>query len=282
MKNVRLKTPAKFNLTLDVVGVNGKYHEINSLVTSVNVYDVITVKKRKDDKVVLTAKGLPVGVSPIENNAYKAARLFVDTFHTEGADVIVEKHIPVGGGMGGSSADIAGVLKALNELYETDGNLVPLANELGSDAAYMLHGGYAVMSGRGDVVTEQFISKQLFFVAVAEDKMISARNCYKKFDRIGKMHRPCTASAVKALLGGDFEKFCAHAKNDLYPASESFLEELKVNGYNLKRAGAPFVSMTGSGSVMFGAFETAAARDAAYEKLRPLYGKKVFKTQTVF
>jgi 4-diphosphocytidyl-2-C-methyl-D-erythritol kinase len=241
MKKLTVKIPAKINLSLDVLGTKDKFHEINTLVASVSVYDTITVEKRDDNRITLTMKGLPVDCDLPDNNAYKATKMFVETFSVGGVNVIIDKKIPVGGGMGGSSADIAGVLRALNELFEVDMDMGELADRLGSDARYMLSGGYATLSGRGEIITEQFISKQLYLVIVSEDKSVSSRACYKAFDQMGKMHKPCTAGVVKALLGGDFEKYASIAKNDLYLPALSMLKELEHNIYNLKKAGAPVV-----------------------------------------
>lgn len=281
MRKIKVKVPAKINLTLDVVGTEGNFHQIKSLVASVNVYDVITIEKRKDSKINLTIKGLQVDCAVPDNNAYKAARLFSKTFSTGGVDITIEKNIPVGGGMGGSSADSAGVLKAMNALYEVDFDMSELADELGSDVKYMLNGGYAVMSGRGQITEEQFISKTLYLILIKEDKQISSRACYKRYDELGKTYKPCTNQAVKALLGGDFNRYCEVAKNDLYPSAKTFVNELKDNLNSLKQAGAPVALMTGSGSVVFGAFDNAKDRDKAYKKLKLLHGDKVFKARTI-
>lgn len=281
MKKIKLKIPAKINLTLDVVGTEGNYHEIKSLVTSVNVYDEITLEKRADNKIVLNMKGLDVGCSVPDNNAYKAAKLFAETFSTGGVTVTVDKKIPIGGGMGGSSADIAGVLKGMNALYEIDFDMGELADALGSDVKYMLQGGYAVISGRGQLIEEQFISKPLYFVMVTEERSISARSCYKKFDQIGKKTSVCTNTAVKALLGGDFDKYTKVAKNDLYLPATSFVSQLEKNIKILKDAGAPIALMTGSGSVVFGVFDSQKERDKIYKKVKPIFEDKVFKARTV-
>ncbi len=281
MKKITVKVPAKINLTLDVVGIEGKFHEIKSLVTSVNVYDVIRLEKRADNQINLETKGLKVDCSIPDNNAYKAAKLFAETFSTGGINVTVEKNIPVGGGMGGSSADVAGVLKGMNALYEVDMDMGELADALGSDVRYMLKGGYAVLSGRGQFIDEQFISKTLYMVLIKADKIISSRACYKKFDELNKMHKPCTKTAVKALLGGDFEKFVQVAKNDLYAPALTFVKELQTNVNNIKSAGAPLALMTGSGSVVYGVFENKKQRDEAFKKLKPLYGSDVLKAQTI-
>ena len=175
MKKITVKIPAKFNLTLDVIGKNENYHDISSLVCSIDIVDEITVVKRKDDKITLKMTGLPVNCPITDNNAYKAAALFQNTFKTGGVDIVVNKNIPVGGGLGGSSADIAGVLKALNLLFETDMNMVELAASLGSDAPYMINGGYAIISGRGEKIEPHKSQKTLYFLLITENAEISAR-----------------------------------------------------------------------------------------------------------
>lgn len=281
MKKLTVKIPAKINLTLDIVGTEGKFHELNSLVASVNVYDTITLEKRTDNQINITMKGIPVDCDVPDNNAYKAAKLFAETFSTGGVNVTVDKKIPVGGGMGGSSADIAGVLRGMNELYEVDMDMGELADKLGSDVRYMLNGGFATLSGRGQIITEQFIGKDLYFVLISEKNSISSRACYKKYDELGKVSKSCTNVAVKALHGGDFEKYASVAKNDLYPSACAFNDQLDVNVKNLRKAGAKMTMMTGSGSVVFGAFDNAKDRDLVYNKLKPLYGNDLIKAQTI-
>lgn len=281
MKKLKLRVPAKINLTLDVLGVNGNYHDIKSLVASVDVYDEIILKARSDGKITLVNEGLPVGGKVTENNAYAAAKLFVEKYSVNGVDIKIKKRIPVGGGMGGSSADIAGVLKGLKALYYPEAELEPLANELGSDAAYMLVGGYAVISGRGEKVIRKDIKEVLYLLIIYEGQPVTARASYKKFDELGKFSKPCTDLAEKSLFEGNFEKLAEVVKNDLYSASCELAEGLKGNVFALKKAGAPCAIMSGSGSVVYGVFKDKSSRDAAYKKLKLLYGDKLIKAQTL-
>ena len=69
MKKVKIKVPAKIKLTLDITGVKDGYHVIESLVASVDVFDIISVKKRKDNYVSVSFSGLPAGVSGEKSNA---------------------------------------------------------------------------------------------------------------------------------------------------------------------------------------------------------------------
>jgi 4-diphosphocytidyl-2-C-methyl-D-erythritol kinase len=85
VKKLTVKIPAKLNLTLDILGkANNNYHNVKSLVASINVYDTVTVIKRQDDVVTLKEQGFSSGCSIEKNNAYKSAKLFMDTFFTPG------------------------------------------------------------------------------------------------------------------------------------------------------------------------------------------------------
>ena len=153
-KNV--KAYAKINLTLNITGRNDGFHDIESLVTTVDIYDTITVSARRDDKITLemrmAGKRFAEDIPVERNNAYKAAKLFAETFKTGGADVKIVKRIPLAGGLGGSSADAAGVLNAMKILYGVSEDVKPLADMLGSDTGYMTSGGFALISGRGERV----------------------------------------------------------------------------------------------------------------------------------
>ena len=153
---VKIKSYAKINLTLEILGVEGGYHLLDSLVASVDMFDLIVLKKRKDKLSRVVMKGMgSESIPPEKNVALKAAELFSETFSKGGAEITVYKNIPIGAGLGGSSADAAGVLNGMAKLYgvEDREKLKALADSLGSDTGYMLSGGFARMQGRGEKVT---------------------------------------------------------------------------------------------------------------------------------
>lgn len=281
MKKVKIEIPAKVNLTLDVLGLDNGYHLIKSLVTSVSLCDTITLIKREDCRVKLSVKGLDVGVNKSHNNAYLAAKSFIKKFKTSGVDIELVKRIPVGGGMGGSSADIVGVILGMAKLFDIKEGLLELASTLGSDTAYMLNGGIKVISGRGEIIEDTLIKTPIYFVALKCDKNISARKCYSIFDSLEKTFEPCTEKAVKALESGDFSEFCSLAKNDLYHATSKEIEEIDKNLSILKEVGAPLTLMTGSGTVVLGIYSDKKIRDKHYNALKKEYEKDLLKFDTV-
>lgn len=280
MQKITIKIPAKVNLTLDVKGEVNGYHDINSLVTSVNVYDVITISKRKDNVIKLTCLGLPVGCEKKKNNAYITAKLLRDKFSLGGVNIVIEKNIPVGGGMGGSSADVAGIILAYSKLYDLKENLVEIASKLGSDVPYMLNGGYAILKGRGDRVEYlQNVNLPLYFIFAMADKSVIARECYKKFDMLSVKGKCTTNKAVKCLLNGDGNGVIDNLHNDLYLPAKILLPEIEANYFCLSKVGN--VNMTGSGSVTYAVFLNKAKRDLAFKKLSPLFENKIFKADNV-
>lgn len=281
MKKVTVKVPAKINLTLDILGVNNGYHDIESLVGSIDVYDTITVSERKDGKINLVMKGRPVDCLIYDNNAYKASKAFIEKYGVAGVDVVIDKKIPVAGGLGGSSADIAGVLNALKILYQIDDDMSFLAGELGSDAIYMLTGGYAVLKGRGEKVEKTDADRTIYLLLITDDKIISARNCYKRFDQKKKKYEGVTENAKRKLYQGDLQGLFPLLKNDLLESAVDLVPTIKNNLFALEKAGAPKVLLAGSGPTVYGLFFDKKERDNAYKKLKGLYGDDVIKAQTV-
>lgn len=277
---IKVKVPAKINLTLDITGVKSGYHELNSLVASVNIFDAFTLSARKDGAVNVVFTGLSAGVEGKDSIASRAGELFVKEFGTTGADIIVERGIPAGGGLGGSSADAAGVLIGMQKLYSVHKDMSGLANLLGSDTAYMLGGGYAVLKGRGNEISPLAdIKKRLYILCVKGTSGVSAGECYKRFDDMGKSFPSVTDGAVSLLRSGDVQNFLSVIKNDLFLPATEILPEIEESFSDLKNCGATV--MTGSGSTVIGVYAKAWERNAAYKKLRKKYGDRLIKAKTL-
>ncbi len=283
MKKIKIKIPAKVNLNLDILGVENGFHTLKTLVCSIDLYDEITLSKREDELINVKMQGLPLDCPPEKNNAYKTAELFLNRFSLNGVDITIDKKIPVCGGLGGSSADIVGVLKGLRKLYNINADIYEIANQLGSDTAYMLNGGTAVLSGRGERVERVKIRQKFHLLMISEpaevSKKVSAKECYAEFDRQGIKYTPTTDIALRLLKTRDSDNFFKVIKNDLYPSAVRLLPEIKENLECLSKY-APAV-MTGSGSTVLGIFKSKAERDRAFEELFPKYGEKLIKAKII-
>lgn len=281
MKKVRIKIPAKINLSFDIIGKEGKFHKIRSLVASCGIYDAVTLYARKDGLVTLKEKGIKAGCPVEENNAVKAAKAFINTFGTCGVDIVINKKIPVGGGLGGSSADIAAVLKGMCVLYNESANIYPLAERLGSDVTYMLNGGYAIISGKGDDVEPLAVSNALHLVVVFGNATTNAGAAYSEFDNLGLKTEISTDGCAKRLTDGDIKGLANEAKNDLYAPSLKFCPEMATAIKELEKFGAYKGLMTGSGSTVFGIFKDKKSAKFALKNLKKKFGKRVKYTVAV-
>lgn len=255
----RVKAYAKLNLTLSVTGSSGGYHMLDSFVCSVDLFDLIVLKKRKDDKVTIEMHGQNTELLPYEqNNAARAAESYIKTFKTRGADIKIYKNIPVGAGMGGSSADAAGVLRGMTKLYGegSEAQLKKLADSLGSDTGYMLSGGYARLSGRGDKVDFIDSKLRLNFLMLKPNGGVSTSECYKLYD---SMPQPVKSSqnAIQAVISGDKTALGGCLNNALYAPATILNPQVKIAYDELNSFSPLGVCMTGSGSAVFALFENA-------------------------
>ena len=249
---------AKVNLTLDIAGVSGGYHLLDSLVASVDIYDEICVRRREDGLVRVTMHGLGENIPPEGNNALACAERYVKRFGTTGADITVNKRIPIGAGLGGSSADVAGVLNALNAVYgATDySGLKEIADSLGSDCGYMLNGGFARIAGRGDRVERIDCPVTLYLGLLLPSKGVSTAECFKLYDGLNERQLPSTENAVRALVSGDCASLGKGLNNALTRSAILLNNEIEDCITALEGLDPLGVGMTGSGSGVFALFAT--------------------------
>ena len=281
MESVRVKSYAKLNLTLHITGAEGGYHMLDSIVTTVDLYDLIVLKKRRDSLVSVTMRGQgSESIAFDDNNAVKAAQAFIEKFKTKGVDITVYKNIPMGLGLGGSSADSAGVLKGLAQLYKIDDfeGVAKLADENGSDTRYMLTGGYARLKGRGERGFHIDSKLKLNFLLIAPAEGVSTAECYKTFDKIGVFGGD-GGKAEAALKAGDIRALAGSLCNALTIPAKMLSGSVSKAFEDLAAFDPLAVNMTGSGSGVYALFETPEF--AAYAKSRYKGKFKVYSLKTI-
>lgn len=281
MNTVRVNAYAKLNLTLDITGEADGYHLLDSLVVTVGLCDRMILRRRKDGLVRVFMHGMGCETLPPEkNNAFRAGEAFIQRFQTTGADVTVYKNIPVGAGMGGSSADAAGVLNGLARLYgiEDGAALKELADGLGSDTGYLLSGGLARMRGRGELLECLPVQPELHFLVLAPKRGVNTAQCFRAYDEAGKQFPPRTERALGDILAGNAEWAARLFGNALYDAAKSLNEQVE-EAYLALRGFSPLgVSLTGSGSACFAVFPTRELCEWAKSRYRGNARAYVLKT----
>ncbi|MDE6293013.1 MAG: 4-(cytidine 5'-diphospho)-2-C-methyl-D-erythritol kinase [Clostridiales bacterium] len=255
---IRLRAFAKVNLSLNITGRDGVrgMHMLDSVMMSVDMFDTVTVSPRTDSDI--RVKFIGADFVPTENNtAYKAAKAVQDMIGCSGFDITVEKGIPVGAGLGGSSADGAAVLRALDVLYKLGGcgvDMRSVALSVGSDVPFMLTGGLARVSGFGEQLF--FIENKLkLFMVGLMGSSVSTAAAYAKFDELYKSCKYCPTDNEKLcnlLLDGD-NKAIEHLGNALYEPAVCLSPDIEKNAELLASYGGA-VCLTGSGGMTLGYF----------------------------
>lgn len=272
MARIDCKIYGKINLSLCVTGKSEGYHTLDTVVLSVSKYNKVILKSRRDDKIIITFSG-EYGYTPkrqADTNAYKAAKAFMDKFKTKGAYIEIVENIPSGGGLGGSSADIAGVLIGLKKLYKIDEDVKDIADSLGSDSGYLLTGGAARLFSRGEVIKK--IDSKLsghVLVIYAKNGGVTSKECFQKFDERLDSGVVCDNDLIEEILSvGDVSALRNKIGNALYSSACELNAEIAENLAALNDLSPVISGMTGSGSTVFCMFETYELTSWAFCKLK--------------
>lgn len=265
------KAYAKINLHLDVTGImeNG-FHSVNNVMQSVSLCDRVTLSTRTDNQLNLTCNiaGVPTDSS---NLAIRAALAFRETIGVEvGADIHIEKNIPVAGGLAGGSADAAATLKALNKVCGEPLSLAQLCDiggRLGADIPFCIVGGAAFADGKGDMLHPFPKMPPCFIVIASGGEGVSTPMAYGMLDSIyggfsedsGYVPTPLDALTA-AVKSADFDKIAKNMFNIFEGPILSVRPVAKKIKETMLSSGAIGAMMSGSGPSIFGIFadETTA------------------------
>lgn len=227
LNSVTVRVPAKVNLQLSVGPreANG-YHNLVSVFQAVSIFDDVTItKSHPGSGVTISVTGDQTHGVPEDssNLAVKAAQLIGEKYDLD-VDVHIEvkKSIPVAGGMAGGSADAAATLVAMDALYRLDASreeLLALGSQLGSDVPFMIAGGTAVGTGRGDQLTAALSRGTYHWVFALSTVGLSTPAVYAECDRMRaelEVADPKVSDQLmQALLTGNPELVGRALTNDL-------------------------------------------------------------------
>ncbi len=272
--SVTVPSFAKINWNLEVLGrrTDG-YHEVRTILQSVSLEDRLTFTQT-DSGIELTCDmpGVPLDGT---NLICRAAKLLQETAGVGGGvQIHLEKRIPIAAGLGGGSSNAAVTLLLLDRLWQTNlgsTKLVELASMLGADVPFFLTGGTALGVGRGDSIVPIADISSPNILLVNGGIAVAAGDAYRALPT--ELTTPYTADMMPFSLGAarvstfDPSAVGTALRNDLeygVLSSHSVLIEIKNR---LKSLGAAKTLMSGSGSTIFGLFDSEAERTAAEGRL---------------
>jgi len=274
MPTIKLKTPAKVNLLLNIIRKKlDNYHEIETIFQAIDLFDVIEIDYKESNETNIKIKtnitSLPRDSS---NLAYKAAVKFLEEVNKK-ADILImiKKNIPISAGLGGGSSDAACVIKALNKInsYPVHENaLMNIAYSLGADVTFFLKGGTAIGKGIGEKLT-QIKSPELSFVILKpRDLEIKSGWAYEKYDLLSiKPTVKKLSDVVTSIETNNTVNISNNVFNSLEYAVFKECPILKKHKEELIKLGCYNAMLSGSGPTIFGIVKNLDEAEKIKEKM---------------
>ena len=252
-----IKLPnAKINLGLNIVNRRADgYHDIETVFYPIALQDVVEIVPAKGAESTLTTYGRTIDCPVEKNLVMKAYRSLEKDFDLPAVDIYLHKNIPDGAGLGGGSSDAAHALMILNEMFELGipkDELARRAARLGADCAFFIYNSPMIATGIGDILSP--IEAPLHgktLLLVKPDVSVPTAEAYSK------VTPKASETPLATILASPIDTWNGALKNDFEPsvfAAHPELAEIKAEIYE---SGAVYASMSGSGSSLFGIFDSA-------------------------
>lgn len=272
MEKITIKTYGKVNLYLEVVKKREDgYHELQMIMQSISLYDRVSVKETEKDEILLYTNS-PYIPKDDGNIAVQAAKLMKEEFHIDkGVEITIDKNIPVAAGLAGGSANAAGVLKGLNELWELDlseGTLRDLGLRLGADVPFSVMEGAAIAEGIGERLTAIAGLKNTWMVLCKPGISVSTPEVYKELNLSVLETRPLSKAFLTAIEKRDLRSISKTMYNALESVTlkkHAAIEDIKKKMMQYNAIGS---MMTGSGPTVFGIFKDQEKAKKAAQNLK--------------
>lgn len=260
MSSIKLKSRAKINLSIDVLGKRQDgYHLVEMIMQTIDLYDLIEINEKDNDQITIksTSDEIPLDCN---NLVYKAANLIKQTFNiNKGVEIHIKKNIPVAAGMAGGSSNAAAVLVGLNKLWNLDlsnQQLEEIGLKLGADVPFCINGGAVLASGIGEeLIPIKGLTKDVCILVCKPDLFVSTREVYECIDSKDIDKRPNNKFLIECLKNEDTRQLAENMFNvlegvtvDKHPVIQQIKDIMTSN----RALGA---MMSGSGPTVFGLYE---------------------------
>lgn len=247
---IKIKAPAKINLGLKVNGITkGGYHLLDTIYASVDCYDILTIKKTTEEKIVLETNcdKLPTDSRNLIVKALIAAGI------KENIYVYLDKAIPIGGGLAGGSADAAAILRVLPKLgvHKSESEIRNISISLGADVYYCYIGGVQRAKGIGEIL-RPIVPLDVLKVALLPQKINSStKDVFNMYDQLGETEYLGNLDLVEeGLLKARHDLVEENIRNSLEPAIFELYPQIEGEVLSLRDKGLN-VHISGSGSTLY-------------------------------
>jgi len=245
---------AKINFGLNIVNKRPDgYHNIESVFYPIGLTDALEINLAKGNCNVFRSHGIPIPGEESDNLVHKAWKIMQDCYELPFIEIDLAKRIPMGGGVGGGSADAGFFVNLVDSFFKLGLSVLEkrsIAGQLGSDCPFFIENVPTFVSGRGEVLeTIPAFLSGYYLVLVYEGFHISTAEAYS-----GIMPKP-THSELKEVIGQLPETWVNLVSNDFEPVVFMRFPELKRIKEELFSCGAFYASLTGTGSCVYGLFK---------------------------
>lgn len=269
---VSTKAFAKVNFNLKVLPLKEDgFHDIESIFQTVSIFDTVSVEVKDDDGCEVFCNSM---VLPKKNTITASYEAFchICGVKVPGVKVILEKGIPSGGGLGGGSSDAAAFVRLLQKICNiklNESQLDYIAEKTGSDVFFFMHcdeegKGSALVSGRGQKIKKIETRKDLYLLLVFPGLESNTKEAYSKVDAYlanGDSLNYPDFGQLESIYRAAPEEWMFN--NTFYPALKDSLPELKLALDDLKKTGANYAALSGSGSTVFGVYTSLETAEKA-------------------
>ncbi len=275
MKYLEIRSYGKINFTLDIKNRRSDgYHNIESIIQTIDIYDTLKVTKIDNGiQIVSDHHYLPLDKRNLIYKAYRELSLYTEKIL--GAQVEIQKHIPISAGLGGGSSNAATMLIALNKLYDlnlTKEELAHIAENIGMDVIFFIYGGLKYIHGKGEKIEELGALPFDIWIVIAKPPVgISTVWAYNRFDILKEKERKdYTKCALKSLREKNLKRFFRCLGNDFtHLLEETYPEILKLKK-EFYMQDLKYVNISGSGPTIFGIVESREKGDRIVKRLREM------------
>ena len=276
MNSIKLKSRAKINLSIDVLGKREDgYHLVEMIMQTIDLYDIIRIKELDINNITIKSNSSNIPLD--ENNiVYKAIDLLRNQFNiNKGVEVFIEKNIPIAAGMAGGSSNAAAVLVGLNKLWDlnlSEEELQVIGFKLGADVPFCISGRAALAQGVGEELTYiKGLPENVSILVCKPNLFVSTKKVYQGLDLNNIENRPDNKYLIECLKAEDIKSIATNMVNVLESVTSKEHKEIEEIEHIMMNNKALGSMMSGSGPTVFGLFENEADALKGKEELLKKY-----------
>lgn len=260
MNYIQLKSRAKINLSIDVLGKREDgYHLVEMIMQTIDLFDIIRIYSLEEDKIIIESNSKDIPLDS-KNIVYKAAELVKKHYNiSKGVRIHIEKNIPIAAGMAGGSSNAAAVLVGLNKLWEINldkEELKVLGLKLGADVPFCIEGHASLAENIGEKLTKiKGLSDDVYILVCKPELFVSTKEIYEEIDSKIIEKRPDNKLLVNLLKENDIELIAKNMYNVLEEVTKEkypVISEIEKIMLDNNALGA---MMSGSGPTVFALYK---------------------------